>query len=29
MEEYAYIEILMEDQSGAVLVKHIMDKYVQ
>ena len=29
MEEYAYIEILIEDQSGAVLVKQIMDKYVQ
>ena len=28
MEEYAYIEILIEDQSGEILVKNIMDKYI-
>lgn len=27
MEEYFYIEILIEDASGGILVKHIMDKY--
>lgn len=28
MEEYAYIEILIEDKSGAILVEQIMSKYV-
>lgn len=28
MEEYAYIEILIEDKSGGILVEHIMAKYV-
>ncbi len=28
MEEYTYIEILIEDKSGGILVKQIMDKYV-
>lgn len=28
MEEYTYIEILIEDKSGGVLVEKIMDKYV-
>lgn len=28
MEEYTYIEILIEDKSGGVLVEQIMDKYV-
>ena len=28
MEEYAYIEILIEDQAGEILVKNIMDKYI-
>jgi len=28
MEEYTYIEILIEDKSGGILVEQIMDKYV-
>lgn len=28
MEEYTYIEILIEDKSGSILVEQIMDKYV-
>lgn len=28
MEEYTYIEILVEDKSGGILVEQIMDKYV-
>lgn len=28
MEECIYIEILVEDKSGSILVEHIMDKYV-
>lgn len=28
MEEYTYIEILIEDKSGSILVEKIMDKYV-
>ena len=28
MEEYKYIEILIEDKSGGILVEQIMDKYV-
>ena len=28
MDEYTYIEILIEDKSGEVLVRQIMDKYV-
>ncbi len=28
MEEYTYIEILIEDKSGGILVKQIMDQYV-
>nr|WP_308627541.1 hypothetical protein [uncultured Eisenbergiella sp.] len=28
MKEYAYIEILIEDKSGGILVEQIMDKYV-
>lgn len=28
MEEYTYIEILIEDKSGGILVEHIMNKYV-
>ena len=28
MEEYTYIEILIEDKSGGILVKQIMNKYV-
>lgn len=27
MEEYTYIEILIEDESGGILVEQIMDKY--
>ncbi|MBO5352413.1 MAG: DUF4276 family protein [Lachnospiraceae bacterium] len=27
MEEYTYIEILIEDKSGAILIEHIMNKY--
>ncbi|MCI8514079.1 MAG: DUF4276 family protein [Lachnospiraceae bacterium] len=27
MEEYCYIEILIEDKSGGILLKEIMDKY--
>lgn len=27
MEDYKYIEILIEDESGKIVVKHIMDKY--
>ncbi len=29
MEEYAYIEILVEDKSGGILVEQVMDKYVK
>lgn len=29
MEEYTYIEILIEDQSGSILVEKIMDKYAE
>lgn len=29
MEEYAYIEILVEDKSGSILIEQIMDKYVK
>lgn len=28
MEEYTYIEILIEDKSGSILAEHIMNKYV-
>lgn len=28
MEEYTYIEILVEDKSGSIIVEHIMNKYV-
>lgn len=28
MDEYTYIEILIEDRSGGILVEQIMDKYV-
>lgn len=28
MDEYTYIEILIEDKSGGILVEQIMDKYV-
>lgn len=28
MDEYTYIEILIEDKSGSILVEQIMDKYV-
>ena len=28
MEEYTYIEILIEDKSGGILAEHIMKKYV-
>lgn len=28
MEEYTYIEILIEDKSGGILIEQIMDKYV-
>lgn len=28
MEEYTYIEILVEDKSGSILIEQIMDKYV-
>lgn len=28
MEDYKHIEILIEDKSGEIIVKHIMDKYV-
>lgn len=29
MDEYTYIEILIEDKSGGILVEQIMDKYVR
>lgn len=29
MEEYIYIEILIEDKSGGILIEQIMDKYVR
>ena len=29
MDEYTYIEILIEDKSGGILVEQIMDKYVK
>lgn len=29
MEEYTHIEILIEDQSGSILVENIMNKYAQ
>lgn len=29
MEEYTYIEILVEDRSGGILVEQIMNKYVE
>ena len=28
MDEYTYIEILIEDKSGGILVEEIMNKYV-
>ena len=29
MEEYRYMEILIEDESGGILVDHILKKYIQ
>lgn len=29
MDEYTYIEILIEDKSGSILIEQIMDKYVK
>lgn len=29
MEEYAYIEILVEDKSGGILVEQVMDKFIK
>ena len=28
MDEYTYIEILVEDKSGGILIEQIMEKYV-
>ena len=29
MEEYAYIEILVEDKSGGILVEQVLDKFIK